>query len=130
MPGTAFPHAQGLTASFAGVSLGAVLGVDEDYSAGQPYDYTGSSATVVGTGASSRVVRLLNWASVDAGTVSFRALGNSIFTASDMGFRGTLAFSYGGVSVSRTAAITKCQRAGQQGELVRTAYTFQFTGED
>jgi hypothetical protein len=121
---------QGLTASFAGVSLGPVWSFDDEHSAGAPYEFTPAAATVVGTGLNSRVVRQLNWATVENGTLSFRVWGSPIFVASDMGTRGTLAFSVGGVSVSRTAAITKSQRAGERGGLVQTAYSFTFTGED
>lgn len=130
MPVSPVPDAQGLTASFAGVSLGPVFDFDVDHSAGAPYEFTPAAATVVGTGLNSRVVRQLNWATVENGTVSFRAWGNPIFVESDMGLRGTLAFSVGGVSVSRTAAITKCKRAGERGGNIQTAYTFVFTGEN
>jgi hypothetical protein len=123
-------EAQGLTASFAGVALGAVFSFDDEHSAGAPYEFTPAAATVVGTGLNSRVVRQLNWAVVENGGVSFRVWGNPIFVASDMGKRGTLAFSVGGVSISRTAAVTKSQRAGERGGLIQTAYSFVFTGED
>jgi hypothetical protein len=112
------------------VSLGQVTGFDTENSASTPYEFTPATATVVGSGANSRVVRQLNWAAVDNGTVSFRALGNPIFVASDMGLSGTLAFSVGGVSVSRTAAITRSQRAGETGGIIQSAYSFVFTGED
>jgi hypothetical protein len=124
------PNAQGLTASFAGVSLGAVVGFDADSSAGTPYEFTPAGATVVGTGLNARVVRQLNWTSVENGTVSFRVLGNPIFVESDMGTRGTLAFSVGGVSLSRTAAIKTSRRAGERGGLIQSSYEFVFTGED
>lgn len=124
------PNAQGLTATFAGVALGQVIGFDADSSAGTPYEFTPAGATVVGTGLNARVVRQLNWTSVENGTVSFRVLGNPIFVESDMGTRGTLAFSVGGVSLSRTAAIKTCRRAGERGGLIQTAYEFTFTGED
>jgi hypothetical protein len=123
-------NAQGLTASFAGVSLGSVIGFDADSSAGNPYDFTPAGATVVGTGMNARVVRQLNWSMVENGTVSFRVLGNPIFVESDMGIRGTLAFSVGGISLSRTAAIKTSRRAGERGGLIQTAYEFVFTGED
>ena len=125
-----FPNAQGLTATFAGVSLGAVVGFDADSSAGTPYEFTPATATVVGTGINSRVVRQLNWTSIENGTVSFRVLGNPMFVESDMGTRGTLAFSVGGVSLSRTAAIKTSRRAGERGGLIQSAYEFTFTGED
>jgi hypothetical protein len=124
------PNAQDLTASFAGVSLGAVVGFDADSSAGTPYEFTPATATVVGTGINSRVVRQLNWTSIENGTVSFRVLGNPMFVESDMGTRGTLAFSVGGVSLSRTAAIKTSRRAGERGGLIQSAYEFTFTGED
>jgi hypothetical protein len=124
------PHSQGLTASFAGVALGSVIGFDADSAAGSPYEFTPAGATIVGTGLNSRVVRQLNWPTVENGTVSFRVLGNPIFVESDMGTRGTLAFSVGGVSVSRTAAIKTSRRAGERGGLIQTAYEFVFTGED
>lgn len=130
MPGSPIPDAQGLTASFAGVSLGPVTGFDTEHAASTPYEFTPAGATVVGTGLNSRVVRQLNWAAVENGTVSFRAWGNPIFVASDMGLRGTLAFSVGGVSISRTAAITRSQRAGERGGNIQSAYSFVFTGED
>lgn len=124
------PDSQGLTASFAGVSLGAVIGFDANSSAGNPYEFTPATATVVGAGMNARVVRQLNWASVENGTASFRALGNPVFVESDMGMTGTLAFSVGGVSVSRTAAIKESRRAGERGGLIQSSYEFVFTGEN
>ncbi len=112
------------------MSLGAVVGFDSDSSAGTPYEFTPATATVVGTGINSRVVRQLNWTSIENGTVSFRVLGNPMFVESDMGTRGTLAFSVGGVSLSRTAAIKTSRRAGERGGLIQSAYEFTFTGED
>lgn len=124
------PTCQGLTASFAGVSLGSVFSFDDEQAAGTPYEFTPAAAAIVGTGLGSRVVRQVNVASVENGTASFRVWGNPLFVASDMGTRGTLAFSVGGVSVSRTAVITRCRKAGEAGGLVQSAYTFLFTGED
>ncbi len=112
------------------MSLGAVVGFDADSSAGTPYEFTPATATVVGTGINSRVVRQLNWTSIENGTVSFRVLGNPMFVESDMGTRGTLAFSVGGVSLSRTAAIKTSRRAGERGGLIQSSYEFTFTGED
>ena len=112
------------------MALGQVIGFDADSSAGSPYEFTPAGATVVGTGLNARVIRQLNWSSVDNGTVSFRVHGNPIFVESDMGTRGTLAFSVGGVTLSRTAAIKTSRRAGERGGLIQTAYEFTFTGED
>jgi hypothetical protein len=50
------------------VSLGQVTGFDTEHSASTPYEFTPATATVVGSGANSRVVRQLNWAAVDNGT--------------------------------------------------------------
>jgi len=124
------PTCQGLTASFAAVALGEVFSFDDEQSAGSAYEYTPATATVVGTGLGSRVRKQVNFAAIENGTVSFRVWGNPLFAAADMGTRGTLAFSVGGVSNSRTAAITRCRKAGEAGGLIQSAYTFIFTGED
>lgn len=128
MPGTTYADTAGLSATFAGSSLGNVVGFDESYSGSSPTERTGASATIVGTGGNTRVIRQVEITMIEPGTISFRCWGNPPFGQSDVGLSGTLAFSVGSVSTSRTAQLASVQRVGSAGELVQGSYTFQFTG--
>ena len=122
------PSAQGATVSFGGTSLGGFIGFDESYTAASPTDTTGASATIVGSGGNTRVIRQVEITMIEPGSISFRCWGNPPFSKSDIGLSGTLAFSAGGVSWSATAQLASVQRVGSAGELIQGSYQFQFTG--
>lgn len=122
------PSAQGASVSFGGVSLGAFSGFDEGHSAASPTDTTGATATIVGTGGNTRVIRQVEITVIEPGSISFRCWGNPPFSRADIGLSGTLAFSAGGVSLSLTAQLASFQRVGSAGELIQGSYQFQFTG--
>lgn len=128
MPGGGYADTSGMTATFAGSSLGNVVGFDESYAGATPTEKTGSSATIVGTGGNTRVIRQVEITMIEAGTVSFRCWGNPPFGRSDIGLSGTLAFTVGGVSRSVTAQLSNVQRVGTAGELIQGSYQFQLTG--
>lgn len=124
------PTAQGLTASFAGVALGAVKGFENTFGVVSTYDRTGPSAIVTGAGATTRVIRQLEATVIDAGRVSFRVWGNPVLGRLDAGLPGALSFTVGGVTISGTAMLVDMPRAGNAGGVIDSAYTFQFTGAD
>ena len=122
------PSAQSVSVSFGGTALGGLIGFDEGYSAASPTDTTGATATIVGTGANTRVIRQVEITMIEPGSISFRCWGNPPFGRSDIGLSGTLAFTIGGVSTSWTAQLANVQRVGSAGELIQGSYQFQFMG--
>ncbi len=127
MPGT-YAEAAGASVSFGGVSLGAFAGFDEQYSAASPTDTTGASATIVGSGGNTRVIRQVEITMIEPGSISFRCWGNPPFTRADIGLSATLAFTIGGVSTSGAAQLVNVQRVGSAGEVIQGSYQFQFMG--
>lgn len=122
------PSAQGASVSFGGTALGSIIGFDEGYTAASPTDTTGASATIVGTGGNTRVIRQVEITMIEPGSISFRCWGNPPFSRSDIGLSGALVFSVGGVSTSLTAQLASVQRVGSAGELIQGSYQFQFMG--
>ena len=122
------PSAQNVSVSFGGTALGGLIGFDEGYSAASPTDTTGSTATIVGTGGNTRVIRQVEITMIEPGSISFRCWGNPPFSRADIGLSATLAFTIGGVSTSWTAQLANVQRVGSAGELIQGSYQFQFMG--
>lgn len=122
------PSAQGMSVSFGGTALGGLIGFDEGYAAASPTDTTGASATIVGTGGNTRVIRQVEITMIEPGSISFRCWGNPPFSRADIGLSATLAFTIGGVSGSLTAQLANFQRVGSAGELIQGSYQFQFLG--
>ena len=122
------PSAQGATVSFNGVALGGLIGFDEGYAAASPTDTTGASATIVGSGGNTRVIRQVEITIIEPGSISFRCWGNPPFGRADIGLAATLAFTIGGVATSWPAQLASVQRVGSAGELIQGSYQFQFMG--
>jgi hypothetical protein len=122
------PSATNVSVSFGVVALGGLIGFDEGHSAASPTDTTGASATIVGTGGNTRVIRQVEITMIEPGSISFRCWGNPPFTRADIGLAGTLAFTIGGISTSWPAQLANFQRVGAAGELIQGSYQFQFTG--
>jgi len=122
------PSAQGATVSFNGTALGGLIGFDESYAAASPTDTTGASATIVGSGGNTRVIRQVEITMIEPGSISFRCWGNPPFGRADIGLSATLAFTIGGVATSWPAQLASVQRVGSAGELIQGSYQFQFTG--
>lgn len=120
------PH--GSTVAFAGVDLGKFLGFSEDCSAGQVYDATGRGCVTRGAGTNVRVQRQISVTMIDPGTVAFRALGNGPYGKADIGKKGTLAFTIGGVATSATAFLVGVHREGERNGLIQHFYEFQWEG--
>jgi hypothetical protein len=122
------PSAQNVSVSFGGTALGSLIGFDESHSGASPTDTTGSTATIVGSGGNTRVIRQVEITMIEPGSISFRCWGNPPFSRSDIGLSATLAFTIGGVSQSLTAQLANFQRVGSAGELIQGSYQFQFMG--
>lgn len=125
---TAIPSCQNISVSFGGVALGKLIGFDEGYSAASPTDTTGATATIVGSGGNTRVIRQVEITMIEPGSISFRCWGNPPFARSDIGLAATLAFTIGGVATSWPAQLASVQRVGSAGELIQGSYQFQFMG--
>lgn len=125
---TAIPSCQNVSVSFRGVALGNMIGFDEGYSAASPTDTTGATATIVGSGGNTRVIRQVEITMIEPGSISFRCWGNPPFARSDIGLAGTLAFTIAGIATSWPAQLASVQRVGSAGELLQGSYQFQFMG--
>lgn len=125
---TAIPSCQNVSVSFGGVALGGLIGFDEGYSAASPTDTTGATATIVGSGGNTRVIRQVEITMIEPGSISFRCWGNPPFGRADIGLSGTLAFTIAGVATSWPAQLASVQRVGSAGELIQGSYQFQFMG--
>jgi hypothetical protein len=124
------PSAQSITASFGGTDLGKVIGFTGEYSVASAYDSTSSGATIIGTGSNSRVRRQIDPTIVDPGRMDFRALGDAVFSRSDIGKKASLVFYLNGNTLTVTAFLANYRLEGQRGELLESSYSFQFTGVD
>ena len=69
------PSCQNVSVSFGGVALGSLIGFDEGYSAASPTDTTGATATIVGSGGNTRVIRQVEITMIEPGSISFRCWG-------------------------------------------------------
>jgi hypothetical protein len=125
---TAIPSAQGVSVSFNGVALGGLIGFDEQYAAASPTDTTGATATIVGSGANTRVIRQVEITMIEPGSIAFRCWGNPPFARSDIGLSATLSFTIAGNTTSWPAQLASVQRVGSAGELIQGSYQFQFMG--
>ena len=126
MPG--FDSSHGVSVSFAGVAIGYLTGFDDEAKAGTLVDRTGSSATIVGTGASARVLRRFDCTSLDPMTLSLTFHGAPSYTQNDVGTKGTLSFSAPGNSWSGQAILTGWNHSGRTGRFSEGSATFQLTG--
>jgi hypothetical protein len=121
--------AHGFSASFGGVTLGKVQRFRCSMPGGQVVDVTAAGATILGTGANSRVVRQVDITAVDPVTIDIEFLGNpSSFGPSDRGRRATLAVSCSAFSVSGSALLTNIEFGGQIRDKVRGVAQFTFDG--
>jgi hypothetical protein len=125
---TAIPSAQNVSVFFGGVALGGLIGFDEQYAAASPTDTTGSTATIVGSGGNTRVIRQVEITMIEPGSISFRCWGNPPFARSDIGLSATLSFTIAGNTTSWPAQLANVQRVGSAGELIQGSYQFQFMG--
>jgi len=120
--------AQGTTVSFGGVTIGYITGWDWTLAAASPVETTNVTSTVVGTGASARVVKTYDVTAIEPITLSFTFKGPPSFGPSDAGKKATLAFSGGGASWTGEAILTKFNHSGRPNQYTDGAAEFQATG--
>jgi len=82
------PSAQNVSVSFGGTALGGLIGFDEGYAAASPTDTTGATATIVGSGGNTRVIRQVEVTMIEPGSIAFRCWGNPPFGRADIGLMG------------------------------------------
>jgi|LauGreDrversion4_2_1035121.scaffolds.fasta_scaffold30738_4 hypothetical protein len=121
--------AQGFAVSFGGVNLGKIQRFRCALPGGQVVDVTAAGATILGSGANSRIVRQVDITAVDPITLEVEFLGNpSSLGPSDRGRRATLAASCHAFSVSGSALMTNLEFTGQIRDKVRGVAQFTFDG--
>ena len=125
MPG--LTTSQGSAVSFDGDSLGSLLSINVQAQASSPVDVTYVGSTVVGSGASARMVREVDVLSIEPTTVEVSFLGASGYSTTDPGNRGTLVIT-GGVGLSATAILTGWGETVAVGEYVKGSASFVLTG--
>lgn len=126
MPGV--ESSQGTAVSFDGVVIGYLTGFDIEAKAGSLTDATSVLATVVGTGADSRVVRYYDCTSVEPPTVSITFWGPPTFTPYDCGMKAVLAFESFSSSLSGEAILVSFNYSGRTNQYTTGSATFQLTG--
>lgn len=121
--------AHGFAVTFGGVTLGKMQRFRCSLPGGQVIDVTAAGATILGTGANSRVVRQVDITAVDPITLEVEFIGNpSSLGPSDRGRRATLAASCSAFSVSGSALLTNIEFTGQIRDKVRGVAQFTFDG--
>lgn len=126
MPG--FHSSHGVTVSFDGTAIGYLTGFDIEGKAGTLVDRTGVSASIVGSGSSSRVLRRYDCTSLDPMTLTINFHGAPSFTQNDVGAKATLSFSSTNHSWSGQAILTGWNHSGRAGRYSEGTATFQLAG--
>ena len=126
MPG--FHSSHGVSVSFAGVAIGYLTGFDDETSAGSLVEYTGSSASILGSGSSSRLLRRYDCTSIEPMKLSLTFHGAPSYTQNDVGTKGTLSFSAPNNSWSAQAILIGWNHSGRAGRFSEGSATFQLTG--
>lgn len=124
------PDSQGATISFAGTTLGVLIGFTPSFSTGNVHEFTSVRSPVIGTGQNARVVKQYTVTSIEPGTVTARFLGAADLARNDVGRPGALVVSWNGGSLSGMAFLQDLQAEFSRGELRQWAATFQFSGFD
>jgi len=102
--------------------------VTRSSAAGTIHEVTNHRSTVVGEGATSRVIKQYNCTSIEPGTFTAKFLGFPDLTQSDLGGVGMLTFQYVGETISGYAICTQLEAEFQVGELIQWTATFQLNG--
>lgn len=124
-----FADAQGATITFGGVLLGSLVNIQATQSVSGKFDCTSLLSPVIGAGSNSRVMNQVNPTSVDPGAVAIQFLGPTIFSRTDIGRVGELAFALpSGGSLFGLAYLENLELEAAVGEKLRGTATFQFTG--
>lgn len=119
--------AHGFAVSFGGVTLGKVQRFRCTLSGGQVIDVTAAGATIIGTGANSRVVRRVDITTVEPVTLEVEFFGTNSLGPTDRGRRATLVVS-GPFSLSGSALLTNIEFSGQIRDKVRGIAQFTLDG--
>jgi len=118
---------QGSTVFVNGRMVGRLLSIAPAFKAGQAFDCTNVNSPVLGSGGNSRLVRQLNCASAEPGSVTCQLLGLpgvSIGAGSSV----QLSVNVAGAVWSGEAYLDSFQPVAAVGDFVRCSMTFQFTG--
>jgi hypothetical protein len=126
MPGPYSSH--GTTVTFASADIGYLTDFDVTSEAGQLYDSTNVTSTVVGTGANARVVREYDCTSIDPPIVVISFWGPSGYTSFQTGTKAVLEFTAPGNYLSGEAILTKWNHSGRKGQWSIGRAEFQLTG--
>ena len=124
MPGSA----HGFAATFGGVTLEKIQRFRVTFPGGQAIEVTGTGATILGTGANSRIIRRIDITAVDPIALEVEFLGTNSLGPNDRGRRAALAVSGAGFTVSGSALLTNFEFAGQIRDKVRGVASFTLDG--
>lgn len=127
MPG--IESAQGTEVTFDGVTIGYLTGWDISVDASTPVETTSIVSTVVGTGASARVVKNYDVTSIESPTFAFTFRGPPSFSYSDVGKKATLTFSGGGSVWSGEAILKKFSQSAKTNQYTEGSAEFLPTGD-
>lgn len=119
---------QGTTVTFNGVNIGYLTDHDVNCKVGTLFETTNVTSTVVGTGASARVVKSFDATSIELPEISIQFWGPPSYAATDVGMKATIVFDSPGNYLSGNAILTAWSYTGRVGQWSRGTATFQLTG--
>ena len=120
---------QGTTVSFDGEPIGSLVGWRVTPATAAVEDFTHGNSPILGTGANSRVVKMVDCTSVDPGEAEVRLLGVPPYVAGEAGKKGGLTFSYEGGGFTLEAILVRFEIEGAVGEFIKGSAVFQLTGD-
>lgn len=121
-------NSQGATVAFNGTQLGVLQGATPAFNVGNVHDVTSLRSSVIGEGASARVISQYNCTSIDPGTLQVRFIGHPGLARNDLGGPGLLVLSWYSGTISGMAICLDVQADFAVGALIQWSATFQFTG--
>ena len=122
------PTSQGSTCTFNGSSLGRVTGWRAAPGTAVFVESTNITSTILGSGDGTRIVKSYDCIAIDPGTVEVTLYGCPPFSSLQIGLRGTVAVTFDGGSISRTAYLETFDVTGQVGEFLVGKATFKLSG--
>lgn len=123
-----YVSSQGTTVTFNSVPLGYLTGFEFEAKAGATTESTPTTASIVGSGGSSRALRVYVATAVEPPTVSITFWGAPQFSNDDAGLVAELSFNAPDNSFSGEAILLSFSHSGRAGQWATGSASFQLTG--
>jgi len=123
------PSSQGSTCSWNGTALGTVTRFRASAGTAVFAESTNITSSVVGTGSASRVVKTVDCIAIDPGTIEVTLFGCPPYSTSDIGGRGSAAFTWSGGGITKPAFLETFDVVGAVGQFLVGQAVFRLTGD-